>query len=141
MRRKIEIPVCTYEPMGWVAVSFDADNFDDKRLHLLACSVEGGQFAPAEDGARHLANPPFLVKSEKPAPAANLDDEHAGELRNARLLDWGEKPFGDSATGIVWDGRNLWALDAGEKRICIIEKTETGKQLARCLADGPAGGR
>jgi hypothetical protein len=36
------------------------------------------------------------------------------------LLDWGERPFGHNA--IAWDGQNLWALDPGRGRICIIEK-------------------
>ena len=49
------------------------------------------------------------------------------------LLDWGEKPFDGRCDGIAWDGKHLWALDRANKRICIIEKTASGKQLARDL--------
>ena len=45
------------------------------------------------------------------------------------LLDWGESPFGHS--GIAYDGERLWALDKENKRICVIEKTESGDELAR----------
>ena len=43
------------------------------------------------------------------------------------FLDWGEKPFGNQ--DIAWDGKNLWALDSKNKRICIIEKAKSGKRL------------
>ena len=46
------------------------------------------------------------------------------------FLDWGEKPFGNQ--DIAWDGKNLWALDSKNKRICIIEKTKSGKHLGMC---------
>ena len=39
---------------------------------------------------------------------------------DGHILDWGELPFGHG--GIAHDGRNLWALDPQNKRICIIEK-------------------
>ena len=51
------------------------------------------------------------------------------------LLEFYEPPFfrgpGDElpARGIVHDGKNLWALDAKNKRICIVEKTESGKEI------------
>ncbi|MHC4716138.1 MAG: M56 family metallopeptidase, partial [Planctomycetota bacterium] len=47
-----------------------------------------------------------------------------------RLADWGEKPFGGAVNGIAWDGQRLWALNAKTGRICVIEKTESGKKLA-----------
>ena len=40
------------------------------------------------------------------------------------FLDWGEKPFGNQ--DIAWDGKNLWALDNENKRICLIERLDTG---------------
>jgi hypothetical protein len=43
------------------------------------------------------------------------------------LLDWGERPFGFAPT--AWNGRELWAFDPREKRICQIEKTQSGKAL------------
>ena len=45
------------------------------------------------------------------------------------LLDWGEAPFGHA--GIAYDGKQLWALDRSGKRICVVEKTESGRELAR----------
>ncbi len=44
--------------------------------------------------------------------------------RAGRLLDWGERPF-PGLEGVVWDGRRLWAIDQSNRRICVIEKTET----------------
>jgi len=34
-------------------------------------------------------------------------DEKAGGRRNAPVLDWADKPFGDATGGIAWDGRKL----------------------------------
>ena len=48
------------------------------------------------------------------------------------LLDWGEKPF--DWPPIAWDGDNLWAIDREHKRICIIEKTESGREITRAVA-------
>ena len=45
-----------------------------------------------------------------------------------KLLDWGERPFSDVG-GITHDGTNLWVLDGKSNRICIIEKTESGRDL------------
>ena len=36
--------------------------------------------------------------------------------------------------GLACDGENLWALDEKNKRICIIEKTESGRDLTDELA-------
>ncbi|MBM4143492.1 MAG: hypothetical protein FJ225_07885 [Lentisphaerae bacterium] len=46
----------------------------------------------------------------------------SGMDAHGQLLDWGDKPFGEDTTGIAWDGRSLWVLDNGKKRICEIEK-------------------
>ena len=46
---------------------------------------------------------------------------------NGRLLDWGEKPFNGSVDGLAWDGKNLWALDNNQKRICLIEKSQENR--------------
>ena len=61
------------------------------------------------------------------------NDDAAGQWKNGPLLDWGEKPFGIATAGIAWDGKNLWALDAKNKRICVIEKTESGKEITASL--------
>jgi beta-lactamase regulating signal transducer with metallopeptidase domain len=68
------------------------------------------------------------------APALMKSDA----TRNGRLLDWGEKPFGDVA-GIAWDGEHLWAADNGGKRICMLEKTETGRALTAKNASAGSG--
>jgi len=39
------------------------------------------------------------------------------------LVDWAGAPFGEDTFGLAWDGRNLWALDAKDHRISIIERT------------------
>ena len=51
---------------------------------------------------------------------------------NGNLVDFADAPFfkgmeGDwiaqmGAQGLAFDGQNLWALDAKDKRICVIEK-------------------
>lgn len=62
-----------------------------------------------------------------------------------RLLDYGDMPFTGPpdyfshpgpgyCDGLAWDGQNLWALDARSKRICLIEKTESGKDISAALA-------
>ncbi|MHC4561398.1 MAG: YncE family protein [Planctomycetota bacterium] len=60
------------------------------------------------------------------------NDSWAGALiltnLDGELLEWGERPFG-SLCPVAWDGRNLWALDNVNRRICIIEKAEA-KQWA-----------
>ena len=65
----------------------------------------------------------------------------ANDVPNARLLDWGEVPFGNALRGIAQDGQNLWALDADEKRICIIEKTESGQEITAALTAGDEAGQ
>ncbi|MHC4982507.1 MAG: YncE family protein [Planctomycetota bacterium] len=51
----------------------------------------------------------------------------------AGLVDCGEEPLDHSVRGLASDGRRLWALDAKSKRICVIEKTESGKELTAQL--------
>ena len=68
-----------------------------------------------------------------------------------RLLDYGEMPFQGPTDyfshpgpgycdGLAWDGQNLWALDARNNRICLIEKTESGKAITEGLAAKLEGG-
>ena len=35
-------------------------------------------------------------------------------------------PVDGPCDGIGFDGKHLWALDAANKRICMIEKSKTG---------------
>ena len=52
---------------------------------------------------------------------------------DGHVLDWGGLPFGPDHHGIAWDGNELWALDKKNKRICVIEKTESGKEITEAL--------
>jgi len=51
------------------------------------------------------------------------------------LLDWGERPFGFAPT--AWDGEHLWALNAPERCVSMIEKTESGKEITAALRSKP----
>ena len=55
-----------------------------------------------------------------------FSDGFAGLLLRSNLkgelLDFGECPFEEPVVGIAFDGANLWALDAENKRICVIER-------------------
>ena len=62
-----------------------------------------------------------------------------------RLLDYGDLPFTGPTgyfshpgpgycDGLAWDGQDLWALDAHNRRIGLIEKTESGKVVTADLA-------
>jgi len=42
---------------------------------------------------------------------------------------WGEAPFGHHTTGVTSDGDDLWVLDSGDDRLCLIAKTESGLAL------------
>lgn len=97
-------------------------------VHIVRDPVEpnhpvwlGGTFmedlAPQDGTLWHLdAFAPAIVRSAVDGP---------GEV-----LEWGEKPFGEDTAGIAHDGEHLWALDNEAKRICIIEKTESGRAPA-----------
>ena len=53
---------------------------------------------------------------------------------DGKLLDWGEQPFDAECKALAWDGSSLWALDAKGRRLCIIEKSETGRMVTEHLA-------
>ena len=73
----------------------------------------------AGDGIWHVdAWTPTIIKSDP----------------GGKLLDWGEQPFDAECRALAWDGTSLWALDAKGKRICIIEKSETGRKVTEHLA-------
>ena len=61
------------------------------------------------------------------APAIIKSDS----TKHGQLLDWGEKPFDGQCAGIAHDGKNFWALDAKNKRICVIERTSGGTSSGR----------
>ena len=61
---------------------------------------------------------------------------------HGELLDWGEQPFSGRCAGVAWDGKDLWALDPVEQRICVIRKTPEGAANAKgfksvAIADVP----
>jgi hypothetical protein len=77
------------------------------RLDPLLAGPLPLHFAPTSDGVWHQEFwVPLLIESGP----------------DGKLLDWAEKPFGDATAGIAWDGKNLWALDGKQRRICVIEK-------------------
>lgn len=82
-------------------------------------------FAPTGDGVWHVEFwAPILIQSGP----------------EGKLLDWGEKPFGGAVGGIAWDGKQLWAIDLAQKRICVIEKAAPApKRRATGRAAGSAG--
>ena len=41
----------------------------------------------------------------------------------------GVAPFGHETTGVVFDGKHLWALDNGTKRLCVIEKVASAGEI------------
>jgi len=117
----------------WVAMSIDPEHPDDWHRLLLACPTGPAItfFAVAEDGVWHFDEcQPCLVKSAKNLKPLVWNDEAARDYTNAPLLDWGEKPFANQPRGrygIAWDGEHLWALDARNKSVYMIEKAGDGR--------------
>ncbi len=71
------------------------------------------------------AGPEPMVIAEAPGGVWHVDAFAPAIIKTSldgKLLEFGEKPFGESTTGIAHDGENLWALDNGAKRICVIER-------------------
>ncbi|MFC1525408.1 hypothetical protein ACFL6X_01200 [Candidatus Latescibacterota bacterium] len=46
-----------------------------------------------------------------------------------KLLDFGDVPFAEGVAGIAFDGEHLWALNSADRRVCMLEKTESGRRL------------
>jgi hypothetical protein len=40
------------------------------------------------------------------------------------LIEWAGAPFGEDTAGLAWDGDNLWALDARNRSISVIERVD-----------------
>ena len=103
----------------------------------LGCTTDTAGFADALDRACHER---LIEGSDQDSCGHGKDlwhtDEWAPYLFRSdlqdHLLEFTEQPFlrgtGDLPTvrGIAHDGRNLWALDDKNKRICVIERTESG---------------
>ena len=82
----------------------------------------------------------YVILWDKASCRSQLLVEAIAGVLNAKLLDWGDRPFGDALRGIAYDGENLWALDNRNKRICIIEKIESGPELSAASAAKLRGG-
>ena len=105
----------------------------------------GVNLAPADDGVWSLEMcdgrlwlapcTPVICKTILDPEPITWDDASAASYLNAPVLDFGDKPFGDASAGIAWDGKNLWALDAGGRRICMIEKAEPSQNLSQRRQD------
>ncbi|MGD2175604.1 MAG: M56 family metallopeptidase, partial [Candidatus Brocadiaceae bacterium] len=101
-----------------------ADAYELPRLepHLAGTCPNG--FAVAPDGVWHTDY--FARVMIKSAP-------------DGTLMDWAERPFGWTS-GIAYDGRQLWAIDNANGRICAIEKTLTAPRVrSETALDRPAG--
>ena len=127
-----EAPVADFCPTGCAKVGNElwvCDNYDSgvyrictrdmsKQSFMMLAGPGPVAIAAAADGVWHLEGDSVLVKSDF----------------DGRLVDWGEKPFGKDTTGIAFDGNGLWVLDNKNKRICLIEKTDSGKEITQALA-------
>ena len=64
--------------------------------------------------------------------------------KEGKLLDWYSIPLdlgevdGPHCQGLAFDGKNLWALDKGNQRICIIEQIFRNSQLWISLSKIPS---
>jgi hypothetical protein len=108
-----ELWVCDEYAPGIFRFKTDAT---EQRAFLWPEGGAGYALAATRDGVWHLGG--CLVKHD-----------FAG-----KVMDWGERPFGDASAGVAWDGKNLWALDRKNKRICMIEKTASGREITAALA-------
>jgi hypothetical protein len=121
---KLPHPWCTL----WVVAVADGQP-------IITTANAQGYKAPA------LCGSPSIVDMAGEGNSIWHIDAQAGALiRSAvddapKLLDWGERPFGDNTTAIAHDGTHLWVLDNHEKKICKIEKIrKESKQVGRAPA-------
>jgi len=129
------------DPMGRNAAVYDLEKETWGRSALAATLESGGVcMTPAGDGIWHNTVWNTLAKSSVDVELAPGDDPLDIHCQSA-LLDFGDLPFGLATTGIAHDGENLWALDQENKRICIIEKTESGEEIAEGLMAERRGGQ
>ncbi len=90
-------------------VSVDPARPEERQMLRMAGPLSIA-IAPAGDAVWTIDGwSPYIIKSDL----------------EGRYLACGERPFAGSADGLAWDGRQLWALDADNHRICVIERTET----------------
>ena len=117
---------------NWVACVVDPARPEESGWLVPAgCTAWGGDLTADEEGVWHFARDKTgIIKSGLDVQPVRWGENTSGRNMTARLLDWGEKPFGGSTAGIAWDGENLWVLDNSRNRICVIEKTDYAKRRA-----------
>jgi hypothetical protein len=110
---------CANEVNGkvWVVDEFspgiiviDPASPDERQLKILA-GPGPNCFAPTPDGVWHADFWAHTV----------IKTGYDG-----KLLHWGDRIFEHGTAGLAFDGENLWAVDGVNRRICVIEKAETG---------------
>jgi len=122
---------------AWLVTILDPDKPEQRNYGVLSGPCAYGDMATTEDGIWHFdyVRTGVMYKTDshlhpmewedEPPNGVNIDVLHdrapIGGFTPARLLDWGEHPFPGLA-GLAYGGKNLWALDSGAKRICVIEK-------------------
>lgn len=94
-----------YDP--WFQTNWRVDPDDPEAMELFGVAGGGHPLVPTSDGV-------WQMHDFAPVMVLNGPDR--------RLVDWAEKPFGDSR-GLASDGQHLWALDPEGGRICAIERT------------------
>ena len=125
---------------NWLVCRIDLNQRTKADYVLMCCPTgpAGSSFAATPDGIWHFDVAwRALVKTPYDAPSGPWGTWET-DPRTPELLDWGERPEG--ASGLTWDGQNLWMLDAKNRRLCIIEKTESGKEITAVLAAKRKGG-
>ena len=110
----------------WVGIVVDLDRPEQKDYVVMGCPAARTDLAAAGDGIWHFAWHALVKTDAKAKPAKWVNETVGWDQGNAKVIDWGEKPF-RGLTGIAWDGTNLWALDNVNQRICIIERVKAGE--------------
>jgi hypothetical protein len=114
---------------GWV---FPGWVLDPAHPDRVPTNSPGADFDPAFRLERRVAGTLALAMAATDDGLWSTDHFSRCLLRSGRggrLLEWGETPFGGT-NGIAWDGQNLWAIDHAQGRICLIERSESGKALS-----------
>ncbi len=108
------------------------DEFSPGIIVIDPASPEGRELKPASPDERQLkilAGPGPNCFTPTPDGVWHADFWAHTVIKTSydgRLLDWGDRVFQGGTAGLAFDGENLWAVDGVNRRICVIEKAETG---------------